>query len=46
MRSRSTVIVFLAVAVVAVLSACTTFKLSGAQVTAELPPYTSVGKST
>ena len=42
---RSTKIIFLALAasLAVILAGCTTFKLSGAQVTAKLPSYTKVG---
>ena len=43
MRSRSTSIVVLVVVLGVALSGCTSFKLSGAQMTAQLPAYTSVG---
>jgi hypothetical protein len=44
MKSRTLIIALVVVvALGAVLSGCTTFKFSGAQVTAQLPAYTSVG---
>jgi hypothetical protein len=43
LKSRTVVIFALAAAIGAVLSGCTTFKFSGAQVTMQLPAYTSVG---
>jgi hypothetical protein len=44
MKLRTLVFLLVVVAALAVaLSGCTTFKLSGAQVTAQLPAYTSVG---
>ena len=44
MKSKALIFALaLVVALGAVLSGCTTFKFSGAQVTAEFPAYTSVG---
>jgi len=43
MISRKAIALILVVALGAVLTGCTSFKFSGAQVTKELPSYTSVG---
>lgn len=43
MRSRTALMVVLVVLLGVLLAGCTTFKFSGAQVTPQLPSYTSVG---
>jgi hypothetical protein len=43
MRSMKIALLALGAALTIFLAGCTTFKLSGAQVTAELPSYTKVG---
>ncbi len=43
MKSRRGIVLALVVALTVALVGCTTFKFSGAQVTAKLPSYTKVG---